>query len=177
MPGRQEPCPAPAQGDDRTTRTDAAADEGPLPEVSEGTHRTLDLLLKRRDGLEHARQELLATVTKLRTGTVTTAVVILLAGFLLQRFIYITGDGRLFLGLAPLALIGGAALIDLVRYRSQLTGLEDRIDRLDADIEARGGDLLGGPEDRRRELDTWAIAGFYLLPGLVTLGVTIWWMM
>ncbi len=145
-------------------------------EIGQEAHRTLDLLLKRRDGLEHARQELLGTVTKLRTGAVTTAVVLLLAGFLLQRFIYITGDGRLFLGLAPLALTIAAALIDLVHYRPRLTSMEDRIDRLDADIQVRGQDLLGGPEDRRRELDTWAIVGFYLLPGLVILGVTIWWM-
>lgn len=157
------------------TGDDATEDEGPLPDVGEEAHRTLDLLLKRRDGLEHARQEMLGSVTKLRSGTVTTGVVLLLAGILLQRFIYIATTERLFLGLIPLALILGAALLDLLHYRAQLTRLEDRVDQLDADIKARSQELLGGPEDRRRELDTWAIAGFYLLPALVAIGLTIWW--
>ena len=123
---------------------------------------TLDTLLQRRTSLAEDQARAFETVSKVRSGALTTAAVIFLAILLLERFLYLAQREQLLLSLLPALVMAGAGTLDLLLYAPRLLEQRAGVRALEEAIARRGGEQLAGPEPSAHTRTRGVLWAYYL---------------
>lgn len=137
--------------------------------------RETELLLQHRHDVETERITLLERVSKVRSGGLSLAIVLVLAVFLLQRFLYVASTERWTMAALPLLVLVATGLVDVLYYHPQVQAKARRVAFLEARLRESGGPwLIPDDPDQPEEIGRGLVIAYYLVPLVALVALALW---